>query len=250
MTRNEQHPCDASPMQGRILYGRRRGRPLRRGRRDLIDTLLPQLSFALPGRGLLDPATLFPKPPVEVWLEIGFGGGEHLAVQADTHRETGFIGCEPFINGVASLLAKIKKEDLTNIRIFPDDGRALLECLAESSLGRVFILFPDPWPKKRHAKRRLISPQIVDVLAHVMKNNAELRLASDDPKYIRWMLEHVRRHGAFQWLAQGPADWWQRTPDWPATRYEAKSLRAGRSCAYLRFRRLPRLPLQRVEGHR
>ena len=137
-------------------------------------------------------------------------------------------------------MAKIKKKELTNIRIFPDDGRALLECLAESSLGRVFILFPDPWPKKRHAKRRLISPQIVDVMAHVMKDNAELRLASDDPEYICWMLEHVRRHEAFQWLAQGPADWRQRAPDWPATRYEAKALRASRSCAYLRFCRLPR----------
>ncbi len=240
MTRNEQHPCDASPTKGRILYGRRHGRSLRPGRRDLFDTLLPQLSFVLPSRGLLDPVTLFPKPPAEVWLEIGFGGGEHLAAQADTHLETGFIGCEPFINGVASLLAKIKKKELTNIRIFPDDGRALLECLAESSLGRVFILFPDPWPKKRHAKRRLISPQIVDVMAHVMKDNAELRLASDDPEYICWMLEHVRRHEAFQWLAQGPADWRQRAPDWPATRYEAKALRASRSCAYLRFCRLPR----------
>ena len=116
---------------------------MRPGRRDLLDTLLPQLSFVLPGRGLLDPATLFPKPTAEVWLEVGFGGGEHLAAQADTHLKTGFIGCEPFINGVASLLAKIKKKELTNIRIFPDDGRALLECLAESQAWEEFsFCFP------------------------------------------------------------------------------------------------------------
>ncbi|MBL6935833.1 MAG: tRNA (guanosine(46)-N7)-methyltransferase TrmB [Alphaproteobacteria bacterium] len=240
MTRNEQHPCDASPAQARTFYGRRHGRPLRPGRRDLIETLLPQLSITLPDQGVFDPATLFPDPPAETWLEIGFGGGEHLAAQAGSHPETGFIGCEPFINGMASLLAKIKKEGLTNIRVFSDDARSLMDCLVEACLGRVFILFPDPWPKKRHAKRRLISPRTVDALAHTMKDNAELRLASDDPEYIRSMLEHLRRHEAFQWLAERPAHWRQRTPDWPATRYEAKALQAGRSCAYLRFRRRPR----------
>lgn len=240
MTGNGQHPCDASPERRRVLYGRRRGRPLRPGRRDLIDTLLPQLSIVLPGQGRLDPTALFPDAPAETWLEIGFGGGEHLAAQAENHRETGFIGCEPFVNGVASLLAKIKQEDLANIRVFPDDARILMDSLTESSLDRVFILFPDPWPKKRHAKRRLISPRTIDALARVMKDNAELRLASDDPQYIRWMLEHLRRHEAFQWLAGSPSDWRQRTADWPATRYETKALQAGRRCAYLRFCRLPR----------
>jgi tRNA (guanine-N7-)-methyltransferase len=239
MARNRQHPCDASPEGGRV-YGRRHGRPLRPGRRDLIESLLPQLSFTLPERSLLDPATLFPDQQDEVWLEVGFGGGEHLAAQAGSHPQTGFIGCEPFINGMASLLTKIKKENLANIRVFPDDALILMSSMVESSLDRVFILFPDPWPKKRHAKRRLISPQTVDILARVMKDTAELRLASDDPEYVCWMLEHLHRHEAFQWLARRPAHWRQRTLDWPATRYEAKALEAGRSCAYLRFRRRPR----------
>ncbi len=241
MARNGHHHCDVPLKQARILYGRRRGRPLRPGRRALIDTLLPRFSIVLPDQGALDPATLFPDSPAETWLEIGFGSGEHLVAQAGRYQKTGFLGCEPFINGVASLLAKIQHEGLANIRIFPDDGRILLDCLAEASLGRVFILFPDPWPKKRHAKRRLVSSRTIDAIARAMKDDAELRLASDDHDYIRWMLERLCRHEAFQWLAQGCSHWWQRTPDWPGTRYETKALRAGRRCIYLRFRRLPRL---------
>jgi tRNA (guanine-N7-)-methyltransferase len=221
------------------LYGRRRGRPLRPGRQQLQQELLPRLSLTLPEAGLLDPAGLFPQPPAAVWLEIGFGGGEHLAEQAERHPETGFIGSEVFENGVARLVGEVARRDLDNVRIFADDARLLLDRLPPASLGRVFILFPDPWPKLRHHKRRLVAPATLDRLAVVMRPGAELRLATDDLGYLVWMLEHVTAHPGFAWLARGPADWRQRPPDWPPTRYEEKARAAGRTPAFLRFARRP-----------
>ncbi len=233
--------CAASserdPATERRLYGRRRGRPLRPGRKGLTQDLLPQLTITLPDGRLLDPAALFPATPTAVWLEIGFGGGEHLAAQAEAHREIGFIGCEVYNNGVARLVGHIAARGLANIRIFADDARLLLDCLTPASLGRVFILFPDPWPKRRHHKRRLIAPATLDRLAVVMQLGAELRLGTDDPDYLGWMLEHLTAHPAFEWLARRPADWRERAPDWPATRYEERARAAGRTAAFLRFRR-------------
>ena len=217
------------------VYGRRRGRPLRQGRRLLTESLLPRISIALPERRLLDPEILFPAPPPAVWLEIGFGAGEHLAAQAEQHLRVGFIGCEVFENGIARLVGEIAREGLDNIRIFADDARLLLDCLRPSSIGRVFVLFPDPWPKQRHHKRRLIAPATLDRLASVMQPGAELRLATDDRDYLVWMLEHVTEHPDFVWTARTPADWRERPPDWPATRYEEKARAAGRTPAFLRF---------------
>jgi tRNA (guanine-N7-)-methyltransferase len=205
----------------------------------LQQELLPQLSIALPESGALDPTPLFPQSPAEVWLEIGFGGGEHLAAQAERHPEIGFIGSEVFENGVARLVSEVARRGLDNIRVFADDARLLLDRLAPASLGRVFILFPDPWPKLRHHKRRLVAPATLDRLAGVMRPGAELRLATDDPGYLAWMLEHVTAHPAFLWLARGPADWRQRPEDWPLTRYEEKARAAGRTPAFLRFIRRP-----------
>jgi tRNA (guanine-N7-)-methyltransferase len=223
-----------------LLYGRRRGRRLRPGQRDLLASLLPQLRIELPERGNLDPQRLFPIPPAEIWLEIGFGAGDHLAEQAAAHPDVGFLGAEVFENGVVKLLAELQRRELGNIRIFVDDSRLLFTALPDAGLGRVFILFPDPWPKLRHHKRRMVSPSTLDQLARVMKDGAELRLATDDIGYLRAMLELVPAHPAFAWQARGPADWLRRAADWPATRYEAKAVAAARIPHFLRCTRKPR----------
>lgn len=203
--------------------------------------LLPRLAVPLPPAGeTLEPTALFSRPPSAIWLEIGFGGGEHLAAQAAAHPGIGFIGCEPFVNGVAALLARIERDDLDMIRVHADDARPLIEALPDAAIGRVFVLFPDPWPKRRQQKRRIIQDDILDQLARIMVDGAELRLATDDPGYLAWMLERLMRHAAFAWLAEGPEDWRERPPDWPPTRYEEKARAQGRCCTYLRFRRRPR----------
>ena len=202
--------------------------------------LLPQLSFAVPESGRLDPSSLFAEPPREIWVEIGFGGGEHLAEQAERHPDIGFIGCEVFENGVAKLLGEVERRGLHNVRLYPNDARPLLAALAPHSIGRVFILFPDPWPKARHHKRRLVAPATLDRLAEIMADNAELRLATDDSGYLDWMLEHTTAHPDFRWTARRPVDWRERPADWPATRYEQKACKAGRAPAFLCFTRRPR----------
>lgn len=223
----------------RQIWGRRHGPRLRPGRQLLLEARLPQLAITLPETGRLEPRLLFPRPPREVWLEIGFGGGEHLAAQAAAHRDVGFLGVEPFVNGVARLLALAEEAGLDNIRILMDDARLLLRALADASIGRAFVLFPDPWPKLRHHKRRIVNPATVAGLARVLAPGAELRLATDDPDYARAMLEAVLRDGRFAWLAECAADWLARPEGGPPTRYEAKAQAAGRRCTYLRFRREP-----------
>lgn len=196
---------------------------------------MPEWRVDLPERGSLDPQRLFPIPPAELWLEIGFGAGEHLAEQATAHPDVGFLGAEVFENGVVKLLAEVRRRELANVRILVDDARLLLAVLPDACLARVFILFPDPWPKQRHHKRRMVSPGALDQLARTMKEDAELRLATDDIGYLRAMMELVPTHPAFAWQARGPADWLRRPPDWPATRYEAKAVAAGRIPHFLRF---------------
>ena len=222
------------------VYGRRRGRRLRPGRRLLTDELLPRLAIELPQQGPLDPAALFTPPRRDVWFEIGFGAGEHLAEQAERHPEIGFLGSEVFENGVARLIGDIAHRELANIRIFADDAQLLLERLMPASIGRLFILFPDPWPKERHHKRRLIAPPTLDRLAAILRPGAELRLATDDSGYLAWMLRHLTAHPEFRWTARRPSDWRQRPHDWPPTRYEKKALTAGRRPAFLRFVRRTR----------
>lgn len=231
----------SSPEQGglRRLYGRRQAFRLRDRQARLVDELLPKLEVQIPDGGVVDLGALFPGKD-EVWLEIGFGGGEHLAWQAAHNPDVGMIGAEPFINGTAKLLSKIDEQGHQNIRILPGDARPLLEHLAEASLDRAFLLFPDPWPKARHHKRRFVQPHVLDELARVLKDGAEFRVASDIPDYVAWTLERVMPHPAFEWTAEGPADWRQRPADWPQTRYEAKAIKAGRRPAYLKFRRKPR----------
>ncbi|MEA2782366.1 MAG: tRNA (guanine-N7-)-methyltransferase [Rhodospirillaceae bacterium] len=192
-----------------------------------MSSLLPALQF--------DPAAPLPEGPL--WLEIGFGAGEHLAWQAAAQPAVTLIGCELYRNGIAALLGHVEREKLGNIRLWPDDARDLIDLLPDCVLDRVFLLFPDPWPKARHAERRFIGPANLDGLARVMQPGAQLRVATDDPVYLRWVLDHLPVHPAFAWLVEGPADWRERPSDWPPTRYEEKALREGRRPTYFRFRR-------------
>ena len=221
---------------GGRLYGRRRGRRLRSGREALLRTLLPQVAVPLPPAGeQLTSSRLFPGPVADLWLEVGFGAGEHLAWQAAQHPQIGFIGCEPFVNGVAALLRQIADNGLHNIRVYTGDAGDVLSCLAAASLGRCFVLFPDPWPKRRHWRRRFIQSGTLEELARTLRDHGELRLASDDPGLVDWMLHHTRRHPAFVWTATRARDWRERPADWPSTRYEEKRLRGVP--VFLRFRR-------------
>lgn len=209
---------------------------MRPGQRQLVESLLPTIEITLDhGTEPLDPAALFPADISDIWIEIGFGGGEHLAWQAERNRDIGFIGCEPFINGVVKCLGQIDANGLDNIRLFRDDARLLLDLMPERSVGRAFVLFPDPWPKVRHHKRRMVSEPVISRLAEILRDGAELRIATDDPGYLEWILLHMRKNPDFEWCARGPADWRDRPSDWPKTRYEEKADRAGRTSAFLRY---------------
>lgn len=210
-------------------FGRRKGRNLRGGKQELFDTLLPKLQISIS-----EVKNLKLKAPI--WLEIGFGGGEHLAHQAELYPDVQFIGCEPYVNGIASLLYHIDEAGLKNIRIYSDDARDLVAALPDNSLERVFVLYPDPWPKKRHNKRRIISAEFLDELTRVMKSGAELRLATDSSDYATWMLERLLANKNFKWTAKTCNDWLKPPPNWIATRYEQKAL-AGMP-TYLNFKRI------------
>ncbi len=228
------------------LHGRRQGRPLRGGLRVLLERRLPELELTLPTAGGdaagIDPAALFAGGARPLWLEIGFGGGEHLAWQAAHNPQVGLIGCEVFVNGIATLLRALEADGSDNVRVFREDARLLIDALPESSLERAFLLFPDPWPKRRHAKRRFLSRATLDALARALADGAEFRVASDDPTYQAWALAQLLAHPAFAWSARRAADWRQRPADWPQTRYEAKALESGRIPVFLSFRRRPRRP--------
>ncbi len=224
------------PAERRRIYGRRQSHRIRPARKRLLAERLPILRLDLPAAGaMIEPAALFDPPRTKVWLEIGFGGGEHLAALADAHPDVGLIGCEPYINGVARLLSLI--QDATNIRVVVDDARLLLKALPDRCLDRIFVLFPDPWPKARHQKRRIVNHRTVADMTRLLLPGGELRLATDDQGYARAMLGAVLAGGGLTWLAEGPADWRQRPADWPATRYERKAIEAGRRPMFFRFLR-------------
>ena len=225
----------------RKTHGRRLGRPLRPTARGLLESRLPELAVSLPAPGrMLEAAGLFDVPPKEIWLEIGFGSGEHLAWQAAENQEVGVLGAEVFINGVAAAVRRIEAQEIGNVRLYQGDARDLLDVLPPAALGRVFLLFPDPWPKVRHHKRRLLTVSLLDHLAATLRDGGELRIATDHDGYLRRILELTTAHPAFRWLARGPADWRRRPDDWPSTRYELKALSQGRRPAFLRFLRVPR----------
>jgi len=218
-------------------YGRRKGKSLSARKERLITDLLPQLSLNLKVSSPKRLEDLFPVPVKEVWLEIGFGSGEHLLFQAEHHKDVGFIGCEPFINGVASLLGAIEARGIETIRVHDGDAREVVAWLPDGAVARLFILFPDPWPKKRHLRRRLISPETTKEFARVLARGGEFRFASDSGDYAAHALHAIGRSPHFTWLAEHPSDWRTRPADWPETRYERKALSEGRKPVYLGFRR-------------
>lgn len=214
----------------RLLYGRRKGPKLRGRQADLLQTLLPQLAWR--ADMVANPLQAFDDVD-DIWLEVGFGAGEHLYWQAQLNPRVGLIGAEPFENGVAKLLSKIADAPLANIRLHMGDAREIVEALPDASLGRVFVLFPDPWPKTRHHKRRFLQTEMLDALARVMKPGAELRFATDDKSLLPWILERLCAHPQFVWTAKSRADWLTRPADWPQTRYEAKAIKG--KPVFLRF---------------
>lgn len=220
------------------FYGRRKGKALRPMQADRLQTLLPRLQLDLSRPAPADLATLFPHPVASVRLEIGFGGGEHLIHRASESPGVGFIGIEPFVNGMAKALAAIEGGGLDNIRLSDRDGLDVLGWLPDASLARVVLLYPDPWPKKRHFKRRFVGDGALAQLARVLRPGGEFHFASDIASYIDWTLWHVRGHGAFAWPAMSEADWRQPWPNWISTRYEQKARREGRTPCYLTFRRI------------
>ncbi|MEO1015466.1 MAG: tRNA (guanosine(46)-N7)-methyltransferase TrmB [Pseudomonadota bacterium] len=223
------------------LYGRRQGKGLKPRQSRLYDRLLPSIVATTPQSGeRVDPKSCFPPNAVdEVWFEIGFGGGEHLAWQAARNPRVGVIGAEAFLDGVGKLLGQVDDMRLKNVRILHGDARPFLEAVSDGSLGRIFVLHPDPWPKKRHHKRRMISPWFFTEAARALRPGGILRVASDIPGYVAWTLMHARASPAFEWLAETADDWRARPDDWPQTRYEAKAMKEGRAPTYLQFRRKP-----------
>lgn len=222
------------------LYGRSRGHRLRPRQERLLELTLPRLLFPTGAAG--DPLAAFAVRPQALWVEVGFGGGEHALAQVAAHPEAGLIACEVFENGICSLLSRVVPEGgeadaplPPNLRLWPDDARMLLRALPDQSLDRLFLLFPDPWPKSRHAKRRFVHPAQLPLLARVLKPGATWRVASDDPTYQAWVAEVM----AAQTLFDSPPPATTRPPDWPPTRYEAKALREGRTPLYWTFTRRP-----------
>ncbi len=220
------------------FYGRRVGKPLKGRQAELMRTLFPELRVDLAPDTEIDPAGLFHGTRTEIWIEIGFGGGEHFIHQLKMRPESAGIGCEPFVSGMAKAVSAIDMECLqTRVRLFDDDAALLVDRLRPASLSRAYLLYPDPWPKKRHWKRRFVSAQNLDRLSRVLKPGAEFRFASDIQSYVAWTIEHVAAHASFYQPEIRPEKWLEPWPDWPGTRYEAKALREGRQPAYLTFLR-------------
>ena len=223
------------PTTIRRLYGRRQGHALRAGQAALVEELLPRI--AVPTDGALDATRLFGDDrPLQV--EIGFGAGEHLAGQAAAVPGTGFIGCEPFLNGVVGALGHVRDGALDNVRIHMGDALEVIERLPDESLERVYLLHPDPWPKARHAKRRMMNHGPLDLIAAKLKPGAEFRLGTDDPTYCRWSMMVMNQRRDFVWKAAGPRDFLKRPEDWPETRYERKARRQGHEVWYFRYTRI------------
>lgn len=228
-------PDDVERYDG-SFFGRRRGKALRSGRAATVAERLPELRLdpaALPD----DLTTLFGAPVREVRLEIGFGGAEHLLHEAESRPDVGFIGVEPFLDGLAKGVQGVAERGLRNVRLYDDDAGPLLDALPEGSLSRVDLLYPDPWPKIRHWKRRFVSDRNLARIARALKPGAPFRFASDIDTYVAWTLAHVRRSPDFAWTAERADDWRLPWAGWPGTRYEAKAIREGRKGCYLVFRR-------------
>ncbi|WP_428832648.1 tRNA (guanosine(46)-N7)-methyltransferase TrmB [Labrys okinawensis] len=229
---------DAPPRGHGAFFGRRKGKTLRPGHAGLVSGSLPQLRLDLTVPAPSDLGSLFPEPVGEVWLEIGFGGGEHLTQRAGENPQIGFIGCEAYVNGTAKMLAQIEQNGLANIRLWDDDAKAVVDWLPAGSIARIYLLYPDPWPKRRHRKRRFLGEEMLARLARILKPGGELRFATDIDDYAAYALARVARSSEFEWTAERQADWLTPWEGWRSTRYEAKALREGRRGAYFTFRRV------------
>ena len=234
----DDRPEDENPHLDRPLrsFGRIKARPIKPRQAALMETLLPAIAVPDPKAGPLDPRTMMPEA-TEVWLEIGFGGGEHLAAQAARHPEAVMIGCEPFLNGVASALRHVEEGGLKNVRIHADDARDLVDALPDASVDRVLILFPDPWHKARHNKRRLLQDETAQAFARILKPGGTLRFVTDWLDYAEWALERLNRTEGLERMGTADQDWFVPPADHVVTRYEEKKL-GDTTPVFLEFRRL------------
>lgn len=221
----------------RAFFGRRKGHKLRAHQTDLIAHLLPKLALAIdtPAPGSL--TGLFASPVERVRLEIGFGGGEHLIAEAQAHPQIGFIGCEPYVNGMAKILTQIEARQIPNIRLFAGDAAELLAWMPDRALTRIDLIHPDPWPKRRHWKRRFVQDATIAAMARVLGDAGEFRFVCDIEHYVAWTLAHMMRSRDFIWTAERADDWRLPWPNYTMTRYGAKATREGRRAAYLMFRK-------------
>jgi len=226
---------DNQNSRGRAFFGRRKGKPLRDRQARNLAELLPTLAIDPGTPAPADLRAAFASPVERVRLEIGFGGGEHLFHRVEENPNTGFIGVEPFVNSMAKLLGRVEERTPGNLRLYDDDAVDILDWLPDASIDQIDLLYPDPWPKKKHWKRRFVSQPNLERFHRVLKPGAMFCFASDIDSYINWTLLHCRRHGGFAWQARGAADWLTPYDNWPGTRYEDKAKREGRSSAYLTF---------------
>ena len=217
------------------FFGRRKGQPLSNLQEQAYENLLPKLCIDLSQPAPTQLGNLFTHSPKEVVLEIGFGGAEHLLHRAENHQDTGFIGCEPFVNGMAKALVGIERKKLSNIRLYDEDATDLLQWLPSNCLSRIDLFYPDPWPKKRHWKRRFLNKDNLQQIHRLLINEGEFRFASDIESYVNWALAHVLNHGGFNWSTNHSIDWTNPWEGWVSTRYEQKALREGRTPAYFIF---------------
>ncbi len=222
----------------RAFFGRRKGHKLRQHQADLIAHLLPHLALDLAREVPADAGDIFDPAAEELRLEIGFGGGEHLTAEALAFPKTGFIGCEPYVNGMAKILAQIEAQNIGNVRLFAGDAAELLAWLPKASLSRIDLIHPDPWPKRRHWKRRFVQDKTIAAMARVLKSGGEFRFVCDIDDYCAWTLSHLSRSPDFVWLAERADDFRLPWPGYTMTRYGRKAAREGRKAAYLRFRRV------------
>jgi len=229
---------DPEQHHARAFFGRRKGHKLRKRQAELIDTLLPRLAIDLarPAPAKLD--ALFPEPVGEVRLEIGFGGGENMVAQAAARPRIGFIGVEPFVNGMAKALAAVDDLRLQNVRVHFDDATSLMAWLPDASLAAIDLIHPDPWPKRRHWKRRFVQDAAIAEFARILRRGGELRFVTDVADYAAWTLQRLLRSADFDWTAQCANDWRKPWPDFTLTRYHAKAARAARAPCFLIFHRV------------
>lgn len=220
------------------FFGRRKAKSLSAPQQRLLDELLPRLKLDITEKPIQNLQNAFPHKPDFIVLESGFGGGEHLIHQALANPEVGFIGVEPFVNSMAKALTEIDAQGITNIRLYDEDATEILDWLPEHSIDRVDLLYPDPWPKKKHWKRRFVNRKNLSRFSRVLKNKAIFHFASDIDTYINWTLNHCEAHPDFEWKAQTAKDWHTPYENWTRTRYEAKAIREDRTPCYLRFRRI------------